>query len=166
MRAAPSKARRAGPAPATRGFTLISVLVALLVAGFGVLAAARLMATATAATTQNQVVASISWLANAFWGTVQANPAMLVDPAINGTFNSGNTTSAPSALQPWLAQAVGALPSAQISIATSADAATSSGCAVATGCTVTLTMQWNQVAANGMAAKTRSQVMYYQFGGL
>lgn len=154
-------------AGASRGFTLIGVMVAMLVAGFGVLAIAGLVATTTAATTQNQTIASMSSLANGFWGAVQASPGMLVDPSLTKQpFTSSNYESAPSALQPWLAQAVGALPSALITIATSGDAASGTVCAVATGCTVTLTMQWNQVATKGIAAATRSQVMSYQFGGL
>ena len=58
------------------------------------------------------------------------------------------------------------LPGGSAKIETFADTSTSSGtaCAVASGCSVKLTLSWTQVASNGLAASTRSQVFYYQFG--
>jgi Tfp pilus assembly protein PilV len=147
-----------------RGVTLISVLVALLVAGIGVLSLARLLGVGVAATTQNQTVSTAAVLGNSFWGVVQANPSLLGSSSFAGTFSSTNVSSAPSELRPWLTQAVSGLPGGSVAIATGVDAGSGSSCAASSGCTVTLTMNWNQVAASGIAERTRSHVFYFQFG--
>lgn len=148
------------------GFTLISALVAIVVACVGVLVTVRLLASYTAAATQNDVVTRIAALGDGFWGTVQANPAVLADGAFAGSFNSASVSSAPAALQPWLTQALATLPAGTVSIATSGDAASGNPCSPSTGCTVTLTLSWTQVASAGINASdvTRSQTLYYQFG--
>jgi Tfp pilus assembly protein PilV len=162
-----SHARRA------RGFTLVSVLVALVVSGLGVLAIVRLVTTATAASTQNQAIGQITSLGNSFWGVVQANPSLITTSAFNGTYTSANYTSAPTALQSWLSDAlVGSttqpgirppLPTGtSITIATGVDP-NGNACSLTNGCTVTLTFQWTQAAAQGTSASTRSQVLYFQF---
>ncbi len=161
------------------GFTLMSVLIAIFLFGFGLLAILRSLGTATGSATQNQNVGIAATLSNGFWGAVQANPSVLVDAALGGgtpvTFTSSNVTSAPAALQPWLyaltdttvaASGVppAGLPGGSATIQTFADAGSATPCAVVTGCSVKLTISWTQVASNGTAASTRSQIFYYQFG--
>jgi Tfp pilus assembly protein PilV len=161
------------------GFTLMSVLIAIFLFGFGLLAILRSLGTATGASTQNQNVGIVTTLSNGFWGTVQASPSMLVDPALGAgtavTFTVANITSAPAALRPWLyaltdttSAASGVppagLPGGSATIQTFADTGSGTACALATGCSVKLTISWTQVASNGAAASTRSQTFYYQFG--
>ena len=157
-----------------RGFTLITVLVAIFLFGFGLLAVLRSLGSVTGGATQNQNVAATATLSNAFWGVVQANPALLTDPAMGTlgtpiTFSSANITSAPTALQPWLyslvdtgsATATG-LPGGQATITVSPDVSSLNPCPLTTGCySVTLTLQWTQVAS---ALTTRQQTFYYQSG--
>lgn len=161
------------------GFTLMSVLIAIFLFGFGLLAILRSLGATTGASTQNQNVGIVATLSNGFWGAVQATPTVLVDPALGGgapvTFTSANVSSAPAALQPWLyaltdttvaASGVppAGLPGGSATIQTFADTGSATACAVVTGCAVKLTISWTQVASNGNAASTRSQVFYYQFG--
>jgi Tfp pilus assembly protein PilV len=160
------------------GFTLMSVLIAIFLFGFGLLAILRSLGTATGASTQNQNVGIVTTLSNGFWGAVQASPSMLVDPALGGgtavTFSSSNITSAPAALRPWLYALTdttsgtgvppAGLPGGSATIQTFADTGSATACALATGCSVKLTISWTQVASNGAAASTRSETFYYQFG--
>ncbi len=147
-----------------RGFTLLSVLVAIMIMGIGLLGMVRAMVGVTSASTQNQTVSSIASLSNGFWGTVQANPPLLVASAFSGTFNNANITSAPAELQPWLQQATTQMPAGQITIATGPNTSSGTACAIVSGCTVTLTMSWTQVGAPGAgAASQRSQVFYFAF---
>lgn len=159
---------RAAKARASAGFTLLSVLVAMIVAGLGLLGMVRVALAVTAAATQNQLVAQLAPLSNAFWGIVQANPTpILTSSTLSGTtFTASNYTTAPSILQPWLLQATQALPNGAVTITTGPDAASGTACSVATGCSVTLTLAWTQVGAPGpnSASVTRSQVFYFQFG--
>ena len=78
----------------SRGFTLLSVLVAMLLVGLGLLGMAKAMLGVTAASTQNQNVTSIAQFSNAFYGVVQSAPTMLVASSFQGTFTSANITSA------------------------------------------------------------------------
>ena len=162
-----------------RGFTLMSVLVAIFLFGFGLLAILRSLGSTTGAATQNQNVGITATLSNAFWGAIQANPSLLTDPALGGgtavTFYASNISTAPAALRPWLyaltdttvaASGVppAGLPEGTAKIQTFADAANATPCSASNGCTVKLTLSWKQVASNGAAAATRSQDFYYQFG--
>jgi Tfp pilus assembly protein PilV len=160
----PVACRHASRHRGTRGFTLLSVLVSMLLTCLGLLGMAKAMLGVTSASTQNQNVTSIAQFSNAFYGVVQSNPGMLVASAFQGTFTSSNVTSAPAALQAWLAQVTGALPSAQVVIATGPDAGTGATCSATAGCTVTMSMQWSQVGAPGHAGANRAQTFYYQFG--
>jgi len=177
----PRSCATSGSRRGQHGFTLITVLIAIFLFGFGLLAILRSIGSITGGATQNQNVASAATLSNGFWGVVQANPNVLVDPAFIGgtavTYTAASVSTAPAALQPWLRSvtdttqpAAGVppigLPNGRVTIQTSADTSTSSGtaCAVASGCSVMLTLSWTQVAGNGAAAATRSQFFYYQFG--
>ena len=158
-RRAPRAARRR-----SRGFTLLSVLVAVLILGAGLFGMVRAVVGATATTTQNQHVSALATLSNGFWGVVQSNPALLTAGAFAGTYGASNYTAAPSALQPWLRQATSALPAGEATIATGPDAGSGAACAVATGCTVTLTLRWSRLAAPGAGGAIRAQTFYFQFG--
>lgn len=162
--------RRPRPAPRralarrSRGFTLLSVLIAVIILGAGLMGMVRATAGATSSVTQNQNVSTLATLSNAFWGVVQSNPALLTTGGFAGTYNASNLASAAAGIQPWLQQATAALPAAQVAIATGPDAGSGTACAVATGCSVTLTLQWSPTAVQGAGAATRTQTFYFQFG--
>jgi Tfp pilus assembly protein PilV len=160
----PRGPRTLGRRATSRGFTLLSVLVSMLLVGLGLLGMAKAMLGVTAASTQNQNVTSIAQFSNAFYGVVQSSPTMLVATSFQGTFTASNITTAPAALQAWLTTVTGALPSAQITIATGPDSGSGTACAVISGCTVSMSIQWAQVGAPGRAAYNRTQNFYYQFG--
>jgi Tfp pilus assembly protein PilV len=164
-----------------RGFTLMTVLIAIFLFGFGLLAILRTMGTVTGGATQNQNLQTTASLSNAFWGVVQANPAIVADSAFANTFTASNITTAPTALQPWLytvtdstRQQTGipptGLPSAIVKIETFPDTGSTpaTACAVASGCSVRLSLCWYQTVVPTTcpttAAGTRTQIFYYQFG--
>jgi len=160
-----TRIRNVGGRAASAGFTLLSVLVAMLIMGFGLLGMVRATLAVTTATSQNETLSSMAALSNGFWGVVQANPNLLATSSFANTYTSSNYASAPTMpLQTWLGLVTSTLPGAQVTIATGPDSASNAACAVATGCTVVLTLQWTQVGAPGVAAATRTQTFYYQFG--
>ena len=140
------------------GFTLLSVLVAIFIMGFGLLAMVRSMVAITAAATQNETVSSLATLSNSFWSTVQWTPQGTVVSSFPGSYDLSSSTAisaAPTSLQPWLVQAKAALPAGRAVIAVN-----SSTCV--TTCALTLTLSWQQVGAPGTpSATTRSQTFYY-----
>ena len=167
-----------------RGFTLVSVLAALAILVFGLLALARAYINITMGASQNQNVNTLSNLGNQFWGVVQANPGVVTSMA--GTFNStncsaaaGTCTGAPTALNPWLMEVIFgagnitsattggyAFESASVTIVTAPDVATGNPCS-ATACAATVTITWTQNAVAGVpggSGVTRSQQFNYQFG--
>ena len=145
------------------GFTLLNVLVAAFIFGIGMLGVARTFSGITSASTQNEYVTSLASLGNSFWGTVQANPALVTGTGFNGSsYAASSYTSAPAALQPWLRELVQTLPGALASIATGPDSANGTACALATGCTVTLTISWAQSGSIGGGTPTRSQTFQYR----
>ena len=154
-----------------RGFSLINVLITVLVFSLGLLALGAVYGRLVDVQTQNQ---NLMWMApwsNGFWGIVQANPGVLAS-LTNVTYTSANVSAAPAPLQNWLGQVTtaasspAALPNASVQIQTGPDAGTGNTCATAitspTGCSVTLTIRWSQ---NG-TTQNRSQIFYYQFGGI
>ena len=148
------------------GFTLLSVLIAVLLMGIGLLAIARTLVNVTGGVTQNQNVASLATLSNQFWGVVQGNRALLT----SGMANSYDSTSAAvpyAPLQNWISAVVNGLPAGQVKIETFAAAGTGTACAAglpgAMSCTVKVTIKWAQVATTGVAASTRTQIFYYEF---
>jgi Tfp pilus assembly protein PilV len=144
-------------APAA-GFTLLSVLVAIFVMGFGLLGMVRTMVAVTAAATQNETVSSLATLSNSFWSVVQWTTQPTVVASFPGSYDLTSNTaisSAPTNLQPWLSQAKTALPSGLAVIAVNSSSCT-------TNCALTLTLSWQQVGAPGTpATTTRSQTFYY-----
>ena len=150
-----------------RGFTLITVLIAIFLFGFGLLAILRSLGNVTGGATQNQVVATTATISNGFLGVIQANPSIVTSSALTSggtpvTFSAANITSAPSALQPWLYSLTdtssNGLPSGTAKIQTGPDPVTGAACNTL-GCTVTLTLTWA-----GSKTTTRTQVFYYQLG--
>ena len=150
------------------GFMLISVLLAATIFAMGLLGFSLAYARFTSAVTQDQFLRQMAPASNAFWGVVQANPAIMTSMA--GTWTASNYTSAPAALQPWLAQLTTgstALPGASIVIATGGDAVAGGSCSASTGCTSTVSISWTQNAnasAGQTSAITRTQTFSYQFG--
>lgn len=162
------KTRRGTPRPArrARGFSLLSVLVAMVLLGVGLLAMGKFYVSTTVAGTQNQNVSNLAPFGNAFWGILVANPGVLTSAP--GTYTSSNIGSAPAPLQPWLNQVTSVLPSAQVTVTTGADAASGNTCSTTTGCTVQLSISWTPANAGPLSpsgtAATRTQTFYYQIG--
>ncbi|MCK9688504.1 type IV pilus modification PilV family protein [Scleromatobacter humisilvae] len=161
----PFKSRRARRGQ--RGFTLITVLIAIFLFGFGLLAILRSLGNVTGGATQNQIVATTATISNGFWGVVQANPSIVTSSALLSggtavTFTSANITSAPAALQPWLYSLTdtssNGLPSGTAKIETWKDPVTGAACS-ASACAITLTLTWASSKTT-----TRTQVFYYQLG--
>lgn len=156
--------------PGQRGFSLINVMVAVLVFVSGMLALASIYTRFVNAQTQNQNLTQLAPWSNAFWGIVQANPAILT--TMPGTYTQANVSAAPAILRPWLTQITTrgtspvALANASVQIATGPDAASGNACTATAGCSVTLTFTWSQngSADTGGATVTRTQVFNYQFG--
>jgi len=150
------------------GFMLLSVLLAATIFAMGLLGFSLAYARFTNAITQDQFLRQMAPASNAFWGLVQANPAIMTSMA--GSWTASNYTSAPAALQPWLAQLTTgstALPGASIVIATGGDAVAGGSCSATAGCTATVSISWTQnanAAAGQTAAITRTQTFSYQFG--
>lgn len=148
-----------------QGFTLLSVLIAMLILGFGLLAIGKTYATLTGGSTQNQNISALAALSNGFWGAVQASPNMLTDsPSVVGSFTSANKASAPVGLQPWLQQVFDFIPDATVVIATGPDVVSGQACAASTGCAVSLSVRWSQLVSAGGVAVPRQQDFFYQFG--
>lgn len=148
---------------------LLSVLMAAAIFAFGLLGFSLAYSKLTNAVTQDQFLRQLAPASNAFWGVVQANPAIMTSMA--GTWTASNYTSAPAALQGWLAQLLStagtALPGGQVVIATGGDAVAGGSCSTTTGCTATVTISWTQSAnadAGQTTAITRTQNFSYQFG--
>jgi len=148
-----------------RGFTLLSVLVAMLILGFGLLSIGKTYATLTSGSTQNQNISALAALSNGFWGAVQASPNMLTaSPNVAGSFTSANKASAPAGLQPWLQQVFDFIPDATVVVATGPDVVSGQPCSATLGCAVSLSIRWSQYVSAGGAAVPRQQDFFYQFG--
>ncbi len=155
-----------------RGFTLIEVLIALVVFALGMLAVAEIYAKLVPVATSNQNVIDTAAIDNQFWGTLQANPAVIVNAlgtSATTTYTQSSYTSAPAALQPWLVNIFAnpqmQLPGAKVTITTGTDAlgdpcSTSGGNVV---CGVTLSLNWNNAPGNGSITE-RSATSQYQLG--
>lgn len=145
------------------GFTLLSVLVSVLIFSIGMLGIAGMYAKLMTTTTQDQNLTQVAALSNGLWGTIQASPSILA--SLPGTYNSGNVSSAPAQVRPWLTTATNALPSGStFTITTGPDAAgTNTACDSASGCTINLTITWTQNASNTTGTVNRVQQFSYQY---
>jgi Tfp pilus assembly protein PilV len=140
------------------GFTLLSVLVAVLLLGFGLLTVGKSYLSLVNGATQNQDISALAELSNEFWGAAQASPAVLDTLAAGPlTYTAANKETAPAALRPWLMHLVAAMPDAQVNLSTGA------GCSASAGCAVTVTVSWGQSLGNGSAPVQRQQRFDYQF---
>lgn len=141
-----------------RGFTLLSVLIAVMLLSFGLLTIGKSYMSLLSGSTQNQDISALAELSNEFWGAAQATPAVL-DTLAGGTvtYSSANIASAPVALRPWLSHLVAVIPDAEATISTAA------GCTSTGGCAVNVVVRWNQYMSNGGAPVQRQQSFDYQF---
>ena len=156
--------------PRQRGLSLISVLVAIVVFGLGMLSIASLYGLAVPAQTANQEAVDTAAFGNRFWALLQSDPAVVGDIGAGTSVNysAANVATAPAELQPWLdgvfSNAQSLLPDAQVTIATG-PGADGNPCSAATPatttCGVTLTIAWNAGVAGGAH---RSQTYDYQVG--
>jgi type II secretory pathway pseudopilin PulG len=86
------------------GMSLISVLVAILVFGLGMLSIASLYGLTVPAQTANEETLDTAAFGNQLWAVLQASPQIVSQIGANTTvtYNAGNYTSAPAPLQPML----------------------------------------------------------------
>lgn len=148
-----------------RGMTLISVLAALLIFVFGLLALAGLYSRLMAAQTGNEMVTSTQTFGNRFWALLQADPALLqslLGTSSPITYKASTLSTAPAGLKPLLTDIFSNspvnLPNSTVIIALGQDA-TGNTC-IATLCGVTMTIQWTPPGGTA-----RQQVFTYQVGG-
>ena len=151
------------------GMSLISVLVAIVIFGLGMLSIASLYGLAVPAQTANQETLDTAALGNQFWAILQASPQVVsqIGAGVTQTYSSASS-SAPAALQPWLANVFNTpsmmLPGAQVTI-TTGPGADGNPCDVSNPaaplCGVKLTIAW---AAGKGGGGTRSQTFQYQVG--
>jgi Tfp pilus assembly protein PilV len=156
-----ARRRRASSA----GFTLMSILIAIVIMSIGLLAIVRTMINVTSNVTQNQTISSMAPLSNAFWGLVQANPSLL-SGGMAGTYTSAGPAVSNTSLQAWLTQATAAAPNASLQITTGNAAGSGATCGtgtLASNCMVALTFSWDQVASAGVQSARRTQTFYFQF---
>ena len=149
------------------GFTLISVMIAMLIFFFGLLGLAGLYARTVPAVTQNQNIEVIASQGNGFWGIVQANPLILAALSANPTYTSANYGAAPVALQNWLQlillpNSYAYLPNGSVQITTGNDPQ-GNACST-TSCSVTLSIKWDVIGNTQNASAQRTQTFSYQFG--
>lgn len=156
----PPSTRRATP---QAGMSLISVLVAIVIFGLGMLSIASLYGLAVPAQTANQETLDTAAFGNQFWAILQASPQVVSQIGANTTATyTSASSSAPAALQPWLTNIYNTpsmrLPGATVTVTTGAGAE-GNPCDVSNAnaplCGVTLTFAWNG---------NRSQGYQYQVG--
>ncbi|MDY0329506.1 MAG: prepilin-type N-terminal cleavage/methylation domain-containing protein [Thiomonas sp.] len=156
----PPRARTAAP---QSGLSLISVLVAIVIFGLGMLSIASLYSLAVPAQTANQETLDTAAFGNQFWAILQASPQVVSQIGANATATyTSASNNAPAALQPWLANIYDSpsmwLPGAKVTI-TTGPGAEGNPCDVSNPnaplCGVTLSFAWNG---------NRSQTYHYQVG--
>lgn len=152
--------------------SLISVLVAIVIFGLGMLSIASLYGLTVPAQTANQEAIDTAAVGNQFWATLQASPQVIAQIGANTTanYNSSNFASAaPPALQPMLNSIFTPgqpmfLPGATVKITTQAGA-DGNPCNVsipaAPTCGVQMIIQWSPGKGGG---NLRTQVFNYQVG--
>ena len=161
------------------GLSLISVLVAIVIFSLGMLSIASIYTMAVPAVTANEAATDTAAFGNQFWALLQANPGLVgqLGTTTVTTYTSANATTAPAALQPWLAGIFGPgvftgttyagtqqtmLPGPTVTI-TPGPGADGKACTAPTPtttlCGVTLNIQWQPNSTT-----TRSQTYNYQVG--
>lgn len=158
--------------PRQAGLSLISVLVAIVIFGLGMLSIAALYGLTVPAQTANEETLDTAACGNQLWATLQASPQVIAQIGANttATYTPTNyTAAAPAALQPMLANMFTPgqsmyLPGATVQITTQAGA-DGSPCDVsdpnAPSCGVQMTIQWQAGRGGG---GMRTQVFDYQVG--
>jgi type II secretory pathway pseudopilin PulG len=153
---------------AASGYSLLTVLVAMLVFSLGMLGLGSMYARFTGAVTDNENLAQIAAWSDSFWSVLWANDTNLAASGV--TYNLANYTSAPAAMQPWLAKLLNTLPDSSVQLAPLADPIGNPGlCSSPRGCTsLTMTIKWSQnaspIAMSGNGSFYRSQTFTYQLG--
>jgi type II secretory pathway pseudopilin PulG len=154
-----------------RGMTLISVLAALLIFVFGLLALAGLYGRLMAAQTGNELVTSTQAFGNRFWALLQAQPALVQTlGGSNGTtvtYQQSSISTAPAGLQPLLRDIFSNppvnLPGSTVTITLGNDAVgtacTAPAAPAPTICGVALSIRWTPPGGTA-----RSQSFSYQVG--
>lgn len=149
------------------GMSLISVLVAIVIFGLGMLSIASLYGLAVPAQTANQETLDAAAFGNQFWAILQASPQVVSQIGSGATYTNASS-SAPPALQPWLTEIFNTqtmmLPGAKVTI-TTGPGADGNPCDVSNPaaplCGVTLTLNWGAGKGGG---GTRTQTFQYQVG--
>ncbi|OZB73282.1 MAG: pilus assembly protein PilV [Thiomonas sp. 14-64-326] len=154
------------------GMSLISVLVAIVIFGLGMLSIASLYGLAVPAQTANEEAIDTAAIGNQFWSTLQASPQFIAQIGANttATYSPSNYLSAaPTVLQPMLGSIFSSgqpmfLPGASVQITTKAGA-DGNPCDVsnpaAPTCGVQMTIQWASGKGGG---ELRTQTFNYQVG--
>lgn len=155
------------------GMSLLSVLVAIVVFGLGMLSVASLYSLAVPAQTANQETVDTAAFGNQFWAILQSNPSVVstIQSASGGvlSFTSPSSISgAPAPLQPLLKAVFNntqtMLPGASVTMQTG-NGAEGNPCDVSTPtapiCGVTLTLKWQ---AGKSVGGQRTQTFNYQVG--
>ena len=146
--------------------SLISVLVAIVVFGLGMLGIADIYSRAVPASTANQYVTDTTAFGNQFWALLQAQPGIIssIGLTTSKSYTAATLSSAPAALQPWLSNVLKssatALPNATVKIDTHVGA--DGNTCTASLCGVTLTITWNP--SNTDSKQLRTQTFRYQAG--
>jgi Tfp pilus assembly protein PilV len=158
--------------PQQSGLSLISVLVAIVIFGLGMLSIASLYGLTVPAQTANEEALDTAAWGNQLWATLQASPQVIsqIGAGATATYTPGNyAAAAPPALQPMLASMFTPgqsmyLPNASVKITTQAGA-DGNPCNVsiptAPTCGVQMTIQWQAGRGGG---GTRTQIFNYQVG--
>jgi len=151
------------------GLSLISVLVAIVIFGLGMLSIASLYSLTVPAQTANQEAIDSAALGNQLWATLQASPQVISQIGANTSQTYTSVSSAPVALQPMLSSIFTPgqpmfLPGASVKITTLAGA-DGNPCDVsiptAPTCGVQMTVKW---AAGASGGGQRIQTFNYQVG--
>lgn len=141
--------RCAPPIRASRGFTLLEVLISLLVFSAGLLVLADALLKTTPALVQHERVIQAQTVAQSYWALAQTQP---LPPTPFDT----STGAPPAAYTPWFRAATAVLPGLVAVVTTPSAQGVS---CTATACTLDMTLSWQSSGLN------RKQSYVFQFGG-